>query len=140
MGHDFIKPINYTGYYFCENDTISPENLKLGSYLSARQHCKIKTPYICSNETLRDELNKIITQTEIRNPVFTWSQFDRAHIIMWTGATRHNETHFKDGVRFISSHLGLWLKSRTKMILFDLAITRLQLSDESETTSQKACP
>ena len=63
---------------------------------------------MCSNKTLREVLNKIITQTEIRNPIFDGTQFDRAtwNVVMWTGATRYNETHFKDSVRFINSPSG----------------------------------
>ena len=72
--------------------------------------CTIKTPDVCSNGTLRDVLNKIITQSEIRNPIFDGTQFDRTtwipNVVMWTGATRYNETHFKDSVRFINSPLG----------------------------------
>lgn len=107
LGHKFRSPTNYTGYYFCETDAILLENLKQGSYLDARKHCEIKTPDICSNKTLREVLNNIVIQAEIRNPYFTGSTFDRGNwdVVMWTGVKRYNQTHFKDSA-WLDSQLG----------------------------------
>ena len=109
LGHQFKEAdqdINQTniGYYFCEDDDITPENLKLGSYLSATKKCKIKTPRICSNETLRDVLNSVVIQREVENPVFTQYTYWNAQI--WTGAIRYNKSHFIDDKWLFGSSLG----------------------------------
>ena len=116
LGHQFRKKnyqdLNQTniGYYFCKDDDITLDNLKLGSYLNALEHCEIKTPKICSNDTLRDVLNYIVTQREVEYPVFT--QFGKANwnAKMWTGAIRFNKTHFMDNTWLIGSPSGYKLR------------------------------
>ena len=111
LGYQFRKiyqDINQTntGYYFCEEDEITPENLKIGSYLSATKNCKIKTPRICSNETLRDVLNSIVIKREVKNPVFTQFGYSDWNAQMWTGAIRYNKTHFADEKWLVGPSLG----------------------------------
>ena len=104
LDYKFKMAVNDTGYYFCEDDNITLENLKMGSYHNAKKHCQIKTPSICLNQTLQELLSYIFTEAEREKPFFT--QFANLNARMWTGATRYNKTHFKDTMRFLGSPSG----------------------------------
>ena len=111
-----MENLENTGYYFCEEDEISLENLKLASYKDAYNNCKIKTPRICGNKTLVDKLEMIISQAELDKPVF--SRGIDTNTRLWTGATRYNKTHFKDEIWISGNSLGKWLlKSSTFVCL-----------------------
>ena len=110
------------GFYFCHGDVIAEQTLKRGTFNDAQEVCnQILTPETRLNSIL--VWNFLFLKTKLVN----WKQICTSNILndffinhpeviqnypiitqMWTGAKRHNETHFKDSFRFYSiEDLGL---------------------------------
>lgn len=54
---------NPTGYFFCAEDEITKETLKLGTYTEARHQCsKILTPDVCEDPNFSDSLLNLATR------------------------------------------------------------------------------
>ena len=66
---DYYLSYHMLGYYFCDGDDLTIENLKLATYQQAKQNCsKLLTPRFCSNKVLSNLLTELIARKEFENP------------------------------------------------------------------------
>ena len=68
------RSVNQTGFYFCADDAMIDENVKLGTYQEAKKNCKdILTPRIC-DKRIKKRL------TELRTVVLALSERGRINL------------------------------------------------------------
>ena len=59
---DYYSSYHMLGYYFCDGDDLTIENLKLGTYQQAKQNCsKLLTPRFCRDDKVSDLLAELMS-------------------------------------------------------------------------------
>ena len=66
----FSNSTKDTAIYFCSDEEVTDENIKVGTFKSAEAHCgKILTPKICDDQSLARKIRDLAEQEQERNLV-----------------------------------------------------------------------